>query len=76
MVEHQPSKLQTQIVTPDNQTTCDSTDPDPTYSPDSSTTTAVDDGDFAIVVELWPELSDAVRAGILAMVKASSERRS
>jgi len=30
------------------------------------------DPDLAAVVEAWPELPDAIRAGILAMVKAAN----
>jgi hypothetical protein len=29
-------------------------------------------GDLAAVVEAWPKLPDAIKAGILAMVKAAS----
>jgi hypothetical protein len=32
---------------------------------------ATDDPDLAAVVEAWPELPEALRAGILAMVKAA-----
>lgn len=32
---------------------------------------AAPDADLASIVEAWPELSPAVKAGILAMVKAS-----
>jgi len=32
----------------------------------------VDDPDLAAVVAAWPELPEAIRAGILAMVKAAS----
>ena len=31
--------------------------------------------DLAAVVRAWPKLPEAVRAGILAMVKATGERR-
>jgi len=34
-----------------------------------------DSPDLALVVEAWPELPEAVRAGILAMVKAAVPQR-
>jgi hypothetical protein len=33
----------------------------------------VADADLAAVVDAWPELPEAIRAGILAMVKAASK---
>ncbi len=32
------------------------------------------DSDLAAVVEAWPDLPEAIKAGILAMVEASSEK--
>ena len=31
--------------------------------------------DLAAVVDAWPELPEAIRAGIVAMVKAASSKR-
>jgi hypothetical protein len=33
----------------------------------------VDDAELAMLVEVWPELPEAIRAGILAMVKAAAK---
>jgi hypothetical protein len=33
------------------------------------------DPDLATVVAAWPELSDAIRAGIVAMVKAAARTK-
>jgi len=35
------------------------------------TKTAHDDGDLQAIIDAWPTLPDAIRAGILAMVKAA-----
>ena len=58
--------------------TCDtSTAKSNTSKPDQATTSnstssqQPNDPDLAVVIGAWPELPDAVRAGILAMVKAS-----
>ncbi len=32
------------------------------------------DSDLALVIEAWPELSEAVRAGIVALIRASCQR--
>ena len=44
----------------------------PSNSPSSSTATDPPDADLRRVVEAWPELPPAIRAGILAMVQASA----
>jgi hypothetical protein len=36
---------------------------------------ALDDPDLAAVVAAWPELPEAIRAGIVAMVMAAAGRR-
>jgi hypothetical protein len=36
----------------------------------------VDDPELAAVVSAWPELPEAIRTGIVAMSRASSEKRS
>jgi hypothetical protein len=34
----------------------------------------LNDPDFAAVAEAWPRLPEAIKAGILAMVKAAAQR--
>jgi hypothetical protein len=39
----------------------------------ATTQSEVGDPDLAAVVEAWPELPEAIKAGIVAMVKAASK---
>jgi hypothetical protein len=63
---------------PDSQATAEQelTEPGPSaetkYDTKKSRETAHDDPDLRAVVDAWPALPDAVRAGIVAMVRASS----
>jgi hypothetical protein len=45
--------------------------PRPVRATKNATNSLPDDRDLAVVLAAWPELSDTVRAGIVAMVKAS-----
>jgi len=45
----------------------------PTRATKSATSPLRDDPDLAVVVAAWPELTEAVRAGIMAMVKVATE---
>jgi hypothetical protein len=40
---------------------------------ESATSLLPDDRDLAVVVAAWPELPEAVRAGIVALAKAASK---
>jgi len=71
LVEHQPSKLDTLSVTPENTTTYDGDDATPTHNPDSCDENGPQDADLWAVVDAWPTLPEAVRLGITAMVRAS-----
>ena len=48
-------------------------------TPDSATLeaprSATQDPDLAVIVTAWPELPEAIRAGMVAMVRASDARR-
>jgi hypothetical protein len=47
--------------------------PHPTSATESATSLIAEYSDLAVVVTAWPELPEAVRAGIVAMVKATAE---
>jgi hypothetical protein len=46
--------------------------PRPTGATKSATSPVPDDRDLAVVLAAWPELPEAIRAGIAAMVKAAA----
>ncbi len=48
---------------------------DPSFAHHLPTDTCKTDPDLAAVVASWPELPEALKAGILAMVKAASVER-
>jgi hypothetical protein len=45
----------------------------PSIAPQLPTDTCKTDSDLAAVVAAWPDLPEAIKAGILAMVKATRE---
>jgi hypothetical protein len=44
----------------------------PVRATESATNPPIDDADLSVVVTAWPELPEAVRAAIVAMVKAAT----
>jgi hypothetical protein len=74
LVEFQPSKLQGQDVK--NNDTSTSERSTVTHSNSDSSLGAIDsiDADLQRVVEAWPALPEAVKAGIVAMVKAAANQ--
>jgi len=53
------------------QKTYGSSPADPTYNPTHSDGTPVDIAELQAIIDAWPDLPVAVRAGIVAMVSAS-----
>ena len=60
-------------VTDSEANTCESLPTAPAYNPDTSDGETPADADLRRVVDVWPGLPLAVRAGILAIVNAVSE---
>ena len=65
---NQLGRLKTHLVSADGESTCEDHQANPRNNPRSSV-----DIELNAVVEAWPDLPGAVRAGIVAMVKAAEE---
>ncbi len=71
LVERQPSKLQALSTTPEKPSTSDGTLATTSSSPSSrAQNPSTTDPDLALVIDRWPSLPVAVKAGIVAMVRA------
>ena len=63
------------ITITDEQTTYTGSPTDPAYNPDTQDGSARESADLRAVVDAWPELPEAIRVGIVAMVKAAGKTR-
>ncbi len=71
LVERQPSKLQACSASPEKPGTSDGTPPTTSSSPSSrAQNPSTTDPDLVMLIDAWPLLPEAVKAGILAMVRA------
>jgi len=73
MVECQPSKRTPYVGSAESVSTYDNAQATPSDSPSKSGAESPADPELARLVAAWPDLPPAIRAGILAMVKASGQ---
>ena len=66
----QLGKLETYLVSDDKQKTCKNNIPAPTSRLPQS---VLKDPNLSAIIQAWPSLPEAIKAGILAMVKASGQ---
>jgi len=67
----QGSNLSPHFVSEETATPYNSAPTDPDYNPDTQDGNAPNSADLRAVVDAWPNLPEAIRAGIIAMVKAA-----
>ncbi len=76
LVERQSSKLSAHDTNPDHSGVCEPTSSDTSSRPSSGAQINCDsNAELAAVIDAWPYIPDAVKAGIVAMVKAASHNR-
>ena len=61
-------------VTPEVTDTCARDAATPTYTPDSSSATAANNEGLQQVIQEWPNLPPVIRAGIMAMARATLDQ--